>query len=86
MEELVLKYAEFGVVGVITLLLLTKGLTVLNQLTQSVTALTKSQESSTTAVTRQSEKLFIMDGKVTAIERELADIKYTLSEIKERLN
>jgi len=86
MEELVLKYAEFGVVGVITLLLLTKGLTVLNQLTQSVTALTKSQESLTTAVTRQSEKLFIMDGKVTAIERELADIKYTLSEIKERLN
>jgi len=52
----------------------------------SLCSCSPSQESLTTAVTRQSEKLFIMDGKVTAIERELADIKHTLSEIKERLN
>lgn len=78
MEEIILKCAEFGILGVITLLLLTKGLGVLNQLTQSVNALTKSQETLTDAVTRQSEKLFLLDSRISAIERDLAYIKQML--------
>lgn len=75
LEEIVLKCAEFGVLGVIVLLLLTRGITALNSLTQSQTVLAES-------INRLYKEVAVIDNRVDTIDREIKQMKLTLEEIK----
>lgn len=75
LEEIILKCAEFGVLGVIVLILLTRGITALNSLTQSQTALTESTN-------RLYDKVVVMDSRIGVIEGRLTAIESALGEIK----
>ena len=70
-----LKCAEFGVLGVIVLLLLTRGITALNSLTQSQTVLADS-------INRLYKEVAVLDNRVDVIDREIKQMKLTLEEIK----
>lgn len=85
MEEIVLKCAELGALGIFSLLLLTKGLSALNSLSTSLTELSKSQEKLAESVTRLTEKIYNVDSKVENIKAELQDLKADLFEVKQFL-
>lgn len=78
LEEIILKCAEFGVLGVIVLLLLTRGITALNSLTQSQTVLAES-------INRLYKEVAVIDNRVDTIDREIKQMKLTLEEIKHTL-
>ena len=78
MEELILKCAEFGVLGVIVLLLLTRGITALNTLTQSQNTLCES-------INRLYKEVAVIDNRVDVIEQEIKAMKLTLEEIRNYL-
>lgn len=71
LEELILKYAEFGILGVITLLLLTKGLTALTQLTQTTAKLAESQKALADSITKLTEKISNFGYQLAGIEKRL---------------
>lgn len=73
MEELLLKYVELGALGIFSLLLLTRGLSALNTLSDS-------QRTLASAVDKLADKINLMDSRVSDIERELSDIKRVLTE------
>ena len=52
MEDAILNYAEFGILGVVTLLLLTKGLSALTELTKTTATLSDSQKALADSITR----------------------------------
>ena len=78
MEEIILKCAEFGVLGVIVLLLLTRGITALNSLTQSQTVLAES-------INRLYKEVAVVDNRVNVIEGRLTAIESSLLEIRNYL-
>ena len=71
MEEIIMKCAEFGILGVFSLLMLTKGLS-------AVTALTS-------AIDKLADKLNAMDGRVGNVEREIRDLRQDFLETKHLL-
>ena len=83
MEEMILKYAEFGVLGVITLLLLTKGLSTLNVLTQTMAGFSEVQKALTATIAKLTDRLSATDSKVSNLERELRDLISDFLELKQ---
>ena len=71
MEDLILKCAEFGILGVITLLLLTKGLTSLNELTKTTTTLAQSQKALAESIGKLADKVAGVQYQIEGIERRL---------------
>ena len=71
MEEIIMKCAEFGILGVFSLLMLTKGLS-------AVTALTS-------AIDKLADKLNAMDGRIGNVEREIRDLRQDFLETKHLL-
>lgn len=64
MEDVVFKYADFGVLGAITFFLLTKGVAALNSLSDAQKALTES-------ITKLTEKVGDINVQIANIERRL---------------
>lgn len=71
MEDFVLKCAEFGILGVITLLLLTKGLSSLNELAKTTATLSDSQKALAQSITKLTEKIANFGYQIEGIERRL---------------
>lgn len=71
MEDLILKCAEFGILGIITLLLLTKGLSSLNELSKATTTLCESQKALAESITKLAEKVTGFGYQIEGIERRL---------------
>ena len=71
MEEIIMKCAEFGILGVFSLLMLTKGLS-------AVTALTS-------AIDKLADKINAMDGRIGNVEREIRDLRQDFLETKHLL-
>ena len=61
MENLLFESVEYGILGVIVLFLLTKGVTALNQLTNSVNELTKTVEKLSGVNERLSKIEFVLE-------------------------
>ncbi|MBQ6298713.1 MAG: hypothetical protein IJK81_13700 [Selenomonadaceae bacterium] len=71
MEDLVLKCAEFGILGVVTLLLLTKGLSSLTELTKTTATLSESQKALADSITKLTEKINSFSFQLSDIEKRL---------------
>ena len=71
MEEIILKCAEFGVLGVIVLILLTKGLNYLNELAKTTATLSESQKALAETITKLTEKVAGLGYQLEGIERRL---------------
>ena len=71
MEEIIMKCAEFGILGVFSLLMLTKGLS-------AVTALTS-------AIDKLADKINAMDGRIGNVERDIRDLRQDFLETKHLL-
>lgn len=76
MEDVIFKYADFGVLGVITFFLLTKGITALNSLSDAQKALTES-------ITKLTEKIGNIDLQIAGIERRLDKFEDKLNALGE---
>ena len=92
MEDFLMNVIELGALGIFSLLLLTKGLSGLNELAKSVNELSVSQKvlSETVSklaetVTRLAEKMNDVDNRVDRFERELRDIKDTVGKLSLQL-
>lgn len=77
MEDLILKCAEFGILGVVVLLLLTKGLSSLNELSKTTATLSESQKALAEVLTKLSEKVSGMSYQMDAINRRLDKLEET---------
>ena len=78
MEEMLLKGIELGALGLVTVLLLTKGLSALNTLADSQKTLAK-------AIDKLADKINFMDGKIANVEREVRDLRNDFFEIKQMI-
>ena len=77
MEEMILKAVELGALGILCLLLLTKGL-------NSLTALSDSQKALTQAIEKFTDKINSMDSRITNIERDVLELKQLVKSFLER--
>ena len=75
MEDMLVKYAEFGIVGVFSLILLTKGLTNLSELNKSTAALSESQKALADSITKLSEKIHSFSFQLADIDKRLAKLE-----------
>ena len=71
MEDLILKCAEFGILGVIVLLLLTSGLKSLNELAKTTTTLSESQKALAESIGKLADKVAGVKFQIEGIERRL---------------
>lgn len=71
MEDLLLKCAEFGILGVVTLLLLTKGLSSLTELAKTTATLSQSQKALAESITKLTEKINSFSFQLSDIEKRL---------------
>ena len=76
MEEFILKGFELGALGLISLFLLTKGMTAIKDLSDSNKLLAD-------AVTKLSDKVNMMDGRFLSIEFELRRMNSRLDKIED---
>ena len=83
MEEAILKYAEFGILGVITLLLLTKGLSTLNELTKTTAILAESQKTLADSITKLAEKVADMGTRLNNFAFQIEGIEKRLDKLEE---
>ena len=71
MDEILLKSAELGALGIAYILLLTKGL-------NALTALSDSQKALTNAIEKLADKVNSIDSRITNIERDVLELKQLL--------
>ena len=71
MEDMILKFTEFGVLGVFSLILLTKGLTNLSELNKSTATLSEAQKALADSVTKLAEKVSGFSFQLAGIEKRL---------------
>ena len=76
MEEFILKGFELGALGLISLFLLTKGMTAIKDLSDSNKLLAD-------AVTKLSDKVNMLDGRFLSVEFELRSINSRLDKIQD---
>lgn len=85
MEDLFLKVAEFGVLGVIVLILLTKGLTSLNELAKTTATLSESQKALAETISKLTEKVAGFGYQIEGIERRLDKLEELYSRSVEEI-
>lgn len=78
MDDFVLKCAEFGILGVIVLLLLTRGLTALNELSKTTAMLSKSHEALAGSINTLADK-------VSGIGMRISNVGYQIEGVERRL-
>lgn len=83
MEESILKYAEFGVLGIVTLLLLTKGLTALNELTKTTATLSEAQKALADSIKTLAEKVSDMGSRLSNVTIQIEGIEKRLDKLEE---
>ena len=74
MEEMILKYVEMGVLGAVTLLLVTKGLNALTRISETTAELSAAQKALADSITKLTEKM-------TSFSFQLADIEKRLDKL-----
>lgn len=85
MEDLILKCAEFGILGVIVLILLTKGLTSLNELARTTATLSESQKALAETISKLTEKVAGFGLQLEGIERRLDKLEELYSRSVEEI-
>ena len=83
MEEMILKYAEFGVLGVITLLLLTKGLSTLNTLTQTMATFSDSQKALADSIAKLADKISEMSVQLGTLSFQITNLEKRIDKLEE---
>ena len=83
MEEAILKYAEFGILGVVTLLLLTKGLSTLTELTKTTATLSEAQKALADSITKLAEKVADMGARLNNVAFQIEGIEKRLDKLEE---
>lgn len=83
MEDTILKCAEFGILGVITLLLLTKGLSSLNELTKTTAVLSEAQKALADSISKLAEKVANMDARLSNVAFQIDGIEKRLDKLEE---
>ena len=83
MEDMILKFAEFGILGVVTLLLLTKGLATLNELTKTTATLSTAQKTLAESITKLAEKVSAMDTRLSNVTFQIEGIDKRLDKLEE---
>lgn len=83
MEESVLKYAEIGVSGIVTLLLLTKGLTALNELTKTTATLSDAQKALADSIKTLADKVSDMGSRLNNVTFQIEGIEKRLDKLEE---
>ena len=75
MEDTILRFEEFGVLGVFSLLMLTKGLSNLADLNKSTASLSEAQKALAESITKLSEKVHSFSFQLADIEKRLDKIE-----------
>lgn len=83
MEDSILKYAEFGILGVITLLLLTKGFTSLNELTKTTATLSEAQKALADSINKLADKVADMGARLSNVSFQIEGIEKRLDKLEE---
>ena len=83
MEDSILKYSEFGVLSVITLLLLTKGISALNKLSETTTALSEAQKALADSIKTLAEKVSDMGSRLSNVTFQIEGIEKRLDKLEE---
>lgn len=83
MEEAILKYAEFGILGVVTLLLLTKGLSTLTKLTETTATLSLAQKALADSITKLADKVADMGSKLNSFAFQISGVEKRLDKLEE---
>lgn len=83
MEDLILKCAEFGILGIVTLLLLSKGLSSLNDLAKTTAMLSESQKTLAESITKLAEKVSAMDTRLSNVTFQIEGIDKRLDKLEE---
>ena len=86
MEDLILKCAEFGILGVVVLILLTKGLSSLNELAKTTAMLSQSQKALAETIAKLTEKVAGFGFQLEGIERRLDKLEEIYSRSFEKLS
>lgn len=83
MEDTILKYAEFGVLGVITLILLTKGLNALNELARTTATLSEAQKALADSITKLTDKVATIGEKMNSVSFQVEGIEKRLDKVED---
>lgn len=83
MEDTILKYAEFGVLGVITLILLTKGLNALNELARTTATLSDAQKALADSIAKLADKVATIGEKMNSVSFQIEGIEKRLDKLEE---
>lgn len=83
MEDLILKCAEFGILGIVTLLLLSKGLSSLNDLAKTTAMLSDSQKILAESIAKLAEKVSAMDTRLSNVAFQIEGIDKRLDKLEE---
>lgn len=83
MEDSILKYSEFGVLGIITLLLLTKGIGSLNKLSETTTALSEAQKALADSISKLAERVTDMGARLNNVAFQIEGIEKRLDKLEE---
>ena len=83
MEDLILKCAEFGILGIVTLLLLSKGLSSLNDLTKTTAMLSESQKTLAESIAKLAEKVSAMGTRLSNVTFQLEGVDKRLDKLEE---
>jgi len=83
MEETILNYAEFGILGIFSLLLLTKGLNSIIELTKTTAILSESQKALADSVTKLAEKVAEMGTRLSSLGYQIEGVERRLDKLEE---
>lgn len=83
MEETILNYAEFGILGIFSLLLLTKGLNSVIELTKTSALLSESQKALADSVTKLAEKVADVGTRLSSLSFQIEGIERRLDKLEE---
>ena len=86
MEESILKYAEFGILGVITLLLLTKGINSLIKLSETTAKLADSQKTLADSINKLADRVVNMDIRLSNFGHQIENIEKHLEKFEDNFS
>ena len=83
MEGTILDYAEFGILGIFSLLLLTKGLNSVIELTKTTAILSESQKALADSVTKLAEKVADVGTRLSSLGYQIEGVERRLDKLEE---